>query len=59
MWKFENFASTQILREIDFCNSKTLKNVILINQKAMNIKFWQICSIIWGQNSTKLLSRKL
>jgi len=38
MWKFENFTS-QILREIDFCNFKTLKNVILINQKAVNFNF--------------------
>ena len=42
VWKFHNFSPTQILREIDFRNSRSAKSAILTNLEALNFEFYAI-----------------
>ena len=40
--KFQNFSITQILREINFGDSKSAKSAILTHLEALNFNFWLI-----------------
>ena len=39
MWKFHDFSITQILREINFGDSKSAKSAILTHLEALNYDF--------------------
>ena len=39
VWKFHNFAITQILREINFDDSKSAKSAILTHLEILNFEF--------------------
>ena len=40
MWKFQDFSVTQILREINFGDSKSAKSAILAHLEALNFDFY-------------------
>ena len=40
VWKFHNFAITQILREINFWDSKSAKLAILTHLEALKFEFY-------------------
>ena len=42
MWKFDDFSITQILREINFGNSRSAKSVILAHLGILNFAFYEI-----------------
>ena len=39
MWKFHDFSITEILREINFGDSKSAKSAILTHLEALNLYF--------------------
>ena len=39
VWKFHEFSTTQILREINFGDSRSAKSAILIHREALNFDF--------------------
>ena len=41
VWKFQDFAITQILREINFLDSKSAKLVILAHLEALNFYLYE------------------
>jgi len=41
VWKFQNFSITQILREINFMDSRSAKSAILTNSEALNFDFYE------------------
>ena len=42
MWKFHDFTITQILREINFEDSRSAKSAILTHLEALNLDFYDI-----------------
>ena len=59
MWIFQDFPVTQILREINFADASTSKNVDFCNSKGFEICFWKIsafkkCKIHKIQNQEPL-----
>ena len=42
MWNFHDFTITQILREINFGDSRSAKCAIFIHLEAMNFDFYEI-----------------
>ena len=42
MWNFHDFPITQILREINFGDSRSAKSAILTNLEVLNFAFYQI-----------------
>ena len=61
MWKFHDFSITQILREINFGDSRSAKSAILTHLKALNFDFRdflnflkaEICQINKTKNGKK------
>ena len=41
VWKFRNFSTTQILREINFWNSRSAKAAFLTHLEALNWDFYE------------------
>ena len=41
MWKFHDFSITQILREINFWESKSAKSAIFTHKEALNSDFYE------------------
>ena len=41
MWKFHDFSITQILREINFGDSRSAKSAILTHLEALNFDFYE------------------
>ena len=41
VWKFHDFSITQILREINFVDSRSEKSAILINLEALDFDFFK------------------
>ena len=41
MWKSQNFSITQILREINFWDSRSAKSAILTHIEALNFDFYE------------------
>ena len=41
MWKFHDFSITQILREINFEDSRSAKSAILTHLEALNFDFYE------------------
>ena len=50
MWKFDKFSITQILREINFGNSKSAKSAILTHLEALNCDFHEFFALLEGWN---------
>ena len=42
MWKFQDFSITQILREINFGDSRRAKSANLTNLEVLNFAFYEI-----------------
>ena len=42
MWKFYDFSITQILREVNFGDSRSVKSAILPHLQVLNFDFYQI-----------------
>ena len=40
MWKFQDFSITQILREINFEESRSAKSAIVTHLEALNFEFY-------------------
>ena len=57
MWKFHAFFTTQILREINFDDSRSEKSVIFTHLGALNLKFYDFFALYIY--SPKLISRKI
>ena len=68
MWKFQDFSITQILREINFGDSRGAKSAISINFEGLNIGSYKILhflnaeiyqtAVLEPQASPQLISRK-
>ena len=41
MWKFQDFSGIQILREINFWDSRSAKSAIFTHLKALNFGFYE------------------
>ena len=50
VWKLKDFSATQILREVNFGESRSAKSVILTNLEAlaMNFDFYEILHFFGG-----------
>ena len=44
VWKFHNFSTTQILREINFEDSRSAKSANLTHLEALNSDFMNFCT---------------
>ena len=53
MWKFHNFSSTQILREIKISECRVSKSAILSHLEAQNFDFSWIPALFGGWNFPK------
>ena len=49
VWKFQDFAITQILREINFEGSRSAKSAILTLLEALNFDFSEFLHILKGE----------
>ena len=49
MWKFQDFSVTQILREINFWDSKNAKLAILTHLEALNFDFQEFLHFLKGE----------
>ena len=45
VWKFQTFSITQILREINFWDSRSTKSTILPHLEAVNFDFYEFCTL--------------
>ena len=61
MWKFQNFTVTQILREINFGDSKSAKSAILTHLEAPNFDFHGVLHFLKAEihQMTKLRTPKM
>ena len=48
VWKFHDFSITQILREINFVDSRSAKSAILTHLEAQNFDFYEFFAIVEG-----------
>ena len=48
VWKFHDFSSTQILREINFGDSRNTKSAILTHLEAQNFNFHDFFALFEG-----------
>ena len=46
MWKFHDFPITQILREINFEDSKSAKSAFLTHFESMNLEFYEFLHLV-------------
>ena len=46
MWKFHNFSTSQILREIIFWDSSNSKSAILTHSEALNSDFYEFVQFL-------------
>ena len=46
VWKFQDFTITQILREINFWNSRSTKSAIFTQSEALNFEFYECLHIL-------------
>ena len=53
MWKFLDFAITQILREINFEDPRSAKSAFLTDLQAVNLTFIHSCTF-WNMKLSKL-----
>ena len=44
VWKFQDFCITQILREINFMDSRSAKSAIFTNSEPLIVPKWHICT---------------
>ena len=44
VWKFQDLSVTQILREINFWDSKNARLAILTHLEALNLNLYEICT---------------
>ena len=64
LWKFHDFAITQILREINFGNCRSVNSAISTHLEAMNFCTFQTPNmakmvVLELQDSPKVISRKI
>ena len=72
VWKFHDFSITQILREINFVDSRSAKSAILTHLEALNFDIYQFLHLFKAViyqlakmavfalvETTKLISRKI
>ena len=66
VWKFHNLAIAQILREINFRDSRSAKSAISIHLLALNCNFFEflhflkaLIGLLELLDSPKLISRKI
>ena len=57
MWKFQDFCTTHILREINFADSRTSKTVIFEISEALNFMFGKIQASNIAKNNQNLTSK--
>ena len=50
MWKFQDFAITQIFREINFWDSRSVKSAILAHLETMNFDFLNYLHFLKSEN---------
>ena len=48
VWKFHDSSITQILREINFVDSRSVKSAILIRLRALNLDFNEFFALFDG-----------
>ena len=48
VWKFHDFPITQILREINFGDSRSAKSAILTDLEALNLMFYEFFALFEG-----------
>ena len=60
VWKFHDFCITQILREINFEDSRSAKSAILTHSQALNFAFYAFLHLWKAENNQiyKILSPK-
>ena len=46
VWKFHDFSTTQILREINFWNFRSAKSAILTNLEALKFDFYEFFHLL-------------
>ena len=49
MWKFQEFAIAQILREINFGDSRNAESAILAHLEALNFDFYEFLHFLKGE----------
>ena len=49
MWKFQDFSITQILREINFEESGSVKSAILTHLEAVNFDFYEFLHFLMAE----------
>ena len=50
VWKFHNFSITQILREINFWDSRSAKSAFLTHSAAMNFDVYELLHFWEAEN---------